>query len=81
LKSEEPGTGPFTTKETIFAIASGITAIGFWGLAIDVALRSYIYESSVVVDANLGLWLFSAVFVIGLVAMGVSSMKRVGRAR
>ena len=71
--------GAFSIKETIFAIGSGITAIGFWGLAIDIALRSYIYQTSVVLEPYINLWVFSAIFLIGLAAMGICSLKRIGR--
>jgi hypothetical protein len=78
MNAEEPRSGSFSIKETVFAIGSGITAIGFWGLAIDVALRSYIYQETVVLQTGAALWFFAGIFVIGLVAMGISSLKRVG---
>jgi hypothetical protein len=78
MNAEEPGNGSLSIKETVFAIGSGITAIGFWGLAIDVALRSYIYQTSVILETGDVLWFFAGIFVIGVLAMGICSLKRVG---
>lgn len=78
---DDTGSGPFSTKETIFAIGSGVAAIGFWGLAIDIALKSYIYQTSLTIQVNDAVWFFAATFVIGLVAMGICSLKRVGAKR
>ncbi len=81
MVADDTGTGDFSKKETIFGIASGVTFIGFWGIAIDVALRSYIYQANVYFHTGYELWVFSAIFVIGLLAMGISSLKRVGSRR
>jgi hypothetical protein len=78
MSPEESGRATYRMKEAVFALGSGATAIGFWGLAIDVALRSYIYQTTVNYRPDIGLWLFGLVFLLGLVAMGVSSLKRVG---
>jgi hypothetical protein len=78
MSPEDSPRAAYRVKDAVFAIGSGATAIGFWGLAIDVALRSYIYQTTVNYRPDIGLWLFSVVFLVGLVAMGVSSLKRVG---
>jgi hypothetical protein len=73
--------GAQSVKETIFAIGSGATAIGFWGVVIVVALDYYPYEIVSIPWTNDDFLFFSVLFTVGLLAMGVSSLKRVGSRR
>jgi hypothetical protein len=41
-------------------------------------LRSYIYQTSVILETGDVLWFFAGIFVIGVLAMGICSLKRVG---
>ena len=80
MNSEDATSTP-NVKETVFAVGSGVAAVGFWGLVIVVALGYYPYEAVSIPWTSKGFLFFSALFTVGLIAMAVSSLKRIGRRR
>jgi hypothetical protein len=78
--SRDAENGSLTSpSDTVFGIGSGITALGFWGLVIDIAERYSTFQLSDVLSPDPVLWLFLGVFIIGLAAMGIAAAGLVAR--
>jgi hypothetical protein len=54
-------------------MGSGVTALGFWGCVIDIAQKYAIFQLNDILNPDPILWLFLAVFIVGLVAMGAAA--------
>jgi hypothetical protein len=61
-----------SSSDTIFGIGSGITAFGFWGVVVDVAQKYSSFRLSDLLTPDLILWLFSAIFIVGIGAMAAA---------
>lgn len=60
-------------RETAIGVGSGIVAVGFWGLAIDIALKYSVFQSTLVIVTDNALWFFAAMFTGGLVLVAYAA--------